>query len=359
MPEVTSISLSSVRSYQRCQQLYAYRYIDHIQRRGRSQALDIGSIVHDYLDRYYTALKAGKKAAEAHSSASWEVSTEWTPKLKRYSQIAFAAGDTEGAKEIADLIRKTGSLITRYHKARGAEDARRHKVLLVEQRLDNHLTKTVRTRGYADLVTQDRETGRVHLWEHKTTKNVPAVSTKLRDLQTLLYGEQLARFYDTPVDSVIWNYVRTKEPSVPEVLKSSKVPALTKRADLDSTWEIYEQAAKEAGVDLDGSYDQMRERLVGRELTIFFPRWEQVTVANSTVMLRDYLRTGLEIRRFERRVAEGIVAPIRSLDQACDYCEYNMLCQAAITGGDTEDLVRMKYEPTERREQRNASNQDL
>jgi hypothetical protein len=301
-------------------------------------------MIHEYLDGFFTGLQKGAKGAEAHAQSQWETSTRWVPKLRQLSQAAFMAGEEEVAKDIQSLGTRAGHITTRWFAARGQHDAERYEVLFIEKPLDSQLNKVVRTRGVVDLGTRDRETGRISIWEHKSTGSVPPPSTRLRDMQTLLYAEQLRHFYDVLVDSVIWDYLRTKEPTVPEVLKSSKVPALTKRADLDSTWEVYAEAAKENSVELDSSYDAVRQRLDGREITVFFPRYEQVIVADSRVMLRDYLRTSLEIRRFEERYSEGIVEPIRTLTNSCDWCEFNILCQAAITGGDLEELIRMKYE---------------
>lgn len=349
----TYISLSAVKSYQRCQQLYAYRYIERIQRKGRVTALELGSIVHNYMDEYYGLLKLGAVSGlEAHETSLERLAAKWQPQLKKLSQAAFMAGEEATAKEMQELYARAESICCRYFAARGSSDAERYKILHVELQLETDLVGgKLRTRGYTDLIAQDQNTGRVSLWEHKTAKNVPEPGTRLQDLQTLLYAEQLAQLHDIRVDEVIWNYLRTKEPTVPKlVYQGKKNERMEIGESIDTTWEIYAAACLANGQDPESEiYAPLKERLSGRELTAFFPRWPQVIVADSTVLLRDYARTGLEIRRFRERVASGTVKPIKTLEMHCGFCEFSKLCQAEIMGGDTEDLKRLNFETAARR----------
>lgn len=348
----TYISLSAVKAYQRCQQLYAYRYIERIQRKGRVIALELGSIVHNYMDEYYGLLKNGIGGVEAHDTSLDRLAKKWQPQLKKLSQAAFMAGETEVAKEMQSLYARAENICNRYHAARGARDAERYTILHVELQLESKLLGgKLLSRGYTDLVAQDNETGRISLWEHKTAKNIPDHGSRLQDLQTLLYAEQLAQLHDIRVDEVIWNYLRTKEPTVPRlVYQGKKNERMEMGQDIDTTWEIYAAACRANGQDPDSPlYADLKARLEGRELTAFFQRWPQVIVADSTVLLRDYARTGLEIRRFRERVEAGKIKPVKTLEMHCSFCEYSKLCQAEIMGGDTEDLKRLNFEVAARR----------
>lgn len=341
----TNISLSAVRSFQRCEQQFEYRYVQRLQRRERAKQLELGTILHRYLELYDKALVDEMSAEDAHVQAQLAISNEFTDRLKKLSNVAFMAGNEELAKDLLELGPKAGRLTQHYFESRGRSDAEEYEPILIEMSLDTIITSQLRSRGRVDKVTRSQATGRVSLWENKSAKSVPNAGVRLRDLQTVLYAEQLRRFYNLDVDSVTWNYLRTKEPTEPELLKSSKVPALTKAKNIDSTWEVYSLAAKRLGVDIDtDEYDAVRQRLSGRAQKVFFPRYEVAIMTDSTVMLRDYARTGLEIRRQVARWSEGKVKPVRNLDQHCDFCDFNMLCRAVITGGDTEELVAMRYE---------------
>lgn len=346
--DTTNISLSATRAYQRCPQLYTYQYIERLRKRDRAVALDLGSLIHDYLENYYRGLQEGAGASEAHEGAQYTIRKNWSGKLRSLAEAAYLAGNEELALEIRDLGKRTIDISSRYFQARGQADAERYMVLLVEQPLTTMLTDTLRSRGKVDLVTQDRETGRTQLWEHKSAKNIPDEAGKLRDLQTLLYREQLALLEDMQIDEVIWNYLRTKPPTVPKLVYVGKKNERMEFGNIDTTWEVYAQACRDNGKDPDDPmYDHMRAALANKEQE-FFARWPQVIIANTSVMLSNYARTGQEIRRFTRRYLEGKTQPIRVLDTHCDWCEFNMLCRAEILGGDSDDIRRLRYESSRR-----------
>lgn len=239
-----------------------------------------------------------------------------------------------------------GRITRRYYKIRGEVDAERFDILFVEEPLTIPLSRHIQSNGRLDLVTQDRERGIVLIWEHKSTQNVPSTAYRLRDLQTALYARKLEEMgLCPPIDCVMWNYILTKEPTEPERLKSGE---LTQRANLDSDWETYSEAIKHYRLD-PSDYEIVRMRLRGRELSHYFPRFEQPIVSETDVLFRDYYRTARDIRRSRKAWEEGTREPVRNLSLRCDWCEMAPLCNAALLAGDDQDIRELRYTVLEAR----------
>jgi len=156
-----------------------------------------------------------------------------------------------------------------------------YEVLYVgRETIDAKISNTIRSRSVIDLIMREKESGLICLWEHKSTKNVPDSGLRLRDLQTLLYATVAKRKYNLDVDKVVWNYLRTKLPMQPHQNKPDKygVAAMSKAVGIDTTWEIYQQALVDAGLDPE-DYQDVRSRLYNAEYDKYYPRYEHVIVA--------------------------------------------------------------------------------
>lgn len=339
--EPFQVSLSAFQSWQKCEQKYYYGYVRGLRPRDQFLAPTLGRILHTYLEGYYNALSIGETPENAHLRSQLSTSTKYTPEIRGYINVALAAGQEELARELNDLLGSAGRITDRYYYARGRADSERFKVLHVEKRLRLEIAPNIRSNGIVDLITEDQETGRLNLWEHKSTKNIPEGSVRLRDFQTMLYAIKVRMQYGIIVDSVIWNYLRTKEPVVPEVLKSGSI---TKRKDLDSTWEVYSAAIRAANGNPNSlEYAEVKERLFGREQTIFFPRYEQVIVVSEDLLMHDYIVEAKRMALSRANWEAGVGKPIRTISRDCDYCEFFRVCQAALTGGDEEDVISLRF----------------
>lgn len=334
------VSLSAFQTWQKCEQKYYFQYVRKLRPRDQFLAPALGRILHTYLEYYYEGLKENFSADDSHLAALLKTSEKFIPEIRGYVNVALATGNEQMAKDLNDLSTIAGRIAQRYFIARGKADAERYKVIHVERWLNLPIFDGIHSTGVADLVTQDLETGRINLWEHKSTQNVPQDSVRLRDFQTMLYAVKLRWLGEAIIDSVVWNYMRTREPTVPEVLKSGQV---TKRKDLDTTWEVYSQALSDAGVvDLE-DYTEMKERLFDRERTIFFPRYEQVIVVSENVLMDDYIEESKRMRQAREDWEAGRSKPIKTISRDCDYCEFFRICQASLTGGDEEDVIRLRF----------------
>ncbi len=339
-----SISLSSATQYLACQQAYYYAYVRRLTRRDRSTAPELGTFLHLYLENYYRNLmqdcEEGRfpNPQEAHERAIISMQVR-SKELQGYYQAALAAGAEDLARELAEIPSKAQRIANRYFVTRGYSDAQQYKVLIVEERLRVKLTPTILSTSVIDLVMQDVSTGEVYLCEHKSTQNVPDSERRIRDLQTLLYAKVLEATKKVKVDGILWNYLRTKEPTVPELLKAG---GLTTRKDIDTDFDTYSEAITRANLD-PSNYSDILERLEDKAGTVFFPRFTYPVIVDPFVVLSNYFATAKEIEAKRKEWEEGVSRPIRNLGTGCQFCDFKQLTMAALTSGDEEDVIRLRY----------------
>ena len=333
------VSFSAADRFRTCEQDYYYDQVEKLERKDRAVPLERGIILATYLELYYKNLQHDYSAPTAHASALVQTMDEYRSKVGGYAVAAEAAGDLDLATELRGMLDVVPRIAERYFETRGEQDALTYEVLQVECWVDAELAPDVGTRGKVDLITRDRSNGRISLWEHKTVGEIPALDRRLRDLQTLLYRRPAEKRYGFMVDSVTWNYLRTKEPTIPDVLKNG---GLSKRKDLDTTWEVYLELIKEHELDVN-DYAEICSRLgLNREADAFFPRHELPMVAREDVLLRDFTATAVHIQQRRKEWDEG-GQPIRSVGYRCVRCTWRHLCTAVILGGDAESVKLLRY----------------
>lgn len=339
-----TFSLSALQAWQRCQQRYQYAYVAKLRQKMKDVAPKRGNMLHEYLAAYYLAIRNGSAPLLAHQAGQKTLMAR-RDELKSQAAVSFYAGEEEEAQEYLNILPDTLDISGRYFRVRGETDAKRYQVLRVEEKFDFQLAAGITSTSIIDLVLRDRTTNLVWLVEHKSTRSVPDSAVRLRDLQTLLYAEVLSR-HGLHVDGVLWNYLRTKVPDVPHQNKDGR---FSKAVAIDTTWEVYQKAVIDAGQDPE-TYEDVRQRLSGREKTAFFPRHEHVIVADSNILLGDYAAEAVAVRTARRSWEMGITRPTRTIARDCSFCPYWRICEAALMGGDEEDVIALRF-TTEREEE--------
>lgn len=331
-----TVSMSAYAAWQRCQESYYYSYVRRLRPIVKDTAPERGTLLHEYLAEYYSQISSGSPPQWAHECGQRVVLTH-SREIGAAAQAAFLIGDEEKAQEYQDLLTVVLDIAQRYYEARGRHDADRYEVLLVEKSISLRLYVGITSRSIIDLVVRDRASGYIWLVEHKSTKSVPDSAVRLRDFQTMLYARVLEH-KGMHVDGILWNYMRTTLPAVPHQNQNGR---FSKAIAIDTTWPIYKAAVEAAGQD-PAFYDDVRERLEGNETTVWFPRFEHVVVTDAELLLRDYAKEALNMRRARVAWSRG-EKPIRTLARDCSFCAYFRICETVITGGDEEDAIRMRF----------------
>src|SRR5690606_22131480 len=144
--------------------------------------------------------------------------------------------------------------------------------------------------GKIDTVVQDSK-DRVWLMEHKSFKKLPSENFRFANQQALLYTWVLPQIGFPKPTGVIWDYLRTKVPTVPGVLKSG---GLSKAKAIDTTRDVYLKAIKDNGLD-PADYEDILQSLEGKELDFYRRIYLPAKENKIENVFKDLKETAMEI----------------------------------------------------------------
>lgn len=320
--EVLQISHSRLKVWRRCQMQHHYRYYQGLRKVRAATPLFIGTGIHAMLEAY-------------------QIRGDWAPELAAFTK-EFKKMFREEQEMLGDLPGITKGIIQGYidrYQDDGLIYVPRHRGLTAEIPVKVDLDSKTRMIGFIDKFPQDQE-GRNWVMDHKTCKSIPDEETRYADLQLLMYVWLLPQLGYPKPDGVIWDYIRKKPPTVPEVLKSG---VISKAAKMDTTPKIYMEAVmklpkEQRTPDKLAEYKAFAQTLIGKEekfyRRIYLPSPSETMVMN---IVKDVVVSAEEIR------AMGPNAQVRNMTRDCKQCSYYSICQAEVRGLDTEFIRKTEY----------------
>lgn len=307
-----SVSFSRAKLYRRCHKAYDYRYTQNIQRRRRAVPLVRGTILGKMLDERV----AGKDPFKVLRKYEKEYAKLWLQEKEEYGDV------------IGDIRR----LVEAYERKYANEGL---KYLGTEVPIEVPLVQDIVFKGYVDKSVVDPE-GRKFLMDHKSHANIPDDDQRFSDLQEVLYIWAWNKINPKdPVTGFIWDYIRTKAPTIPEQLKNGQ---LTQRANIDTDYWTYLAEIRRLRLD-PAPYADTLMRLKKQSDRTFV----RITLPNPPkVMLKtivdELVDTALQIHSKKP-------ATDRNMTQLCpSTCEFYNLCQAEVRGLDANYIRKSEYE---------------
>lgn len=310
------VSHSKIKLARRCHKAYYYKYVLKIRKRVKSRPLIVGSLIHSCLE-------------------SWFKHGYYLPVLREWKEKEYSKMFREEQALYSDIMPLAKTLIRGYIKdweSRGLE------MLWVEKEFEVEVAPGIILVGKIDGRARD-EKDREWLVEHKTCKKMPGEEVRLFDTQILLYAGTLPHIDEKPVSGVIWDYVRTKLPAKPELLKSG---GLSQRKNIDTTEEVYLREIKRHGLDPRGYEDILEDLRAKRDN---FYREVKLPIRQPMVerVREELVITSWMLKDLEEKHAEGEDCFARNLTRDCSWCDYQTLCHAELRGDDTEYMLKHDF----------------
>lgn len=314
---MVEISQSRINTWRKCRRAHYYKYVMNLERKKPPVPLVRGKILHAIIEAWI-------------NGHDWKMVME--EQLKPFYKL-FA----EEREEYGDLPTEIPRLMAGYVKTY-AEDGleyldikgRRNEFEIKLELIPDKVTLI----GYIDTVARDKN-GRIWMVEHKTHKNFPKESYRLSNFQAVVYCYAMPQIGLPKPDGVMWDYLRTKPPTKPEVLKDG---GLSKRKNIDTTYDTYLETILEHDLNpndyreiLDMLKSQGNDSFYQR---IFYPAPESIMAD----IIRDLRETSLEIYNL------GEISKSRNLTKDCSWCSYYSICQAELRNLDTEFLLKAEYQ---------------
>lgn len=170
------------------------------------------------------------------------------------------------------------------------------------------------------------------LWwlvEHKTFTNMPNEDQLWRNLQSSLYV-RVAEMLGLRVDGTCWDYIRSKPPAWPKLLKNGTVA----KRGIDTLPRRVKAFAKMHRVKIPESLMESatknRERYFSR---IFTPTKPAVV----DKVYADFLETAREMRDCFGK------SRTKNIDRHCDWCEFESICRAELRGDDVDFVKKREF----------------
>lgn len=315
--------------WRRCHKQYDYKYNQRLAKRRPSLPLIRGSILGEMIDAHST--KGRLKPADVIHKY-----------YRKYRRLFRAEKEYYG-----DILGECDRIFKGYI-AHWADDPL--KFVRAEALVTVDLGSDIRFIGYVDKIAEDK---RKLLWilDHKSHKFIPNDEVRFSDLQTVFYvWAWNTQSPKDPVSGIIWDYLRTKPPTVPEVLKSGE---LTRRENLDSDYATYLKAIKDNKLDPDDYEDELK-RLRKKESKFY----KRVPLPNPNPAMIEQIVTEAKNTAIEIRNLGGVLAD-RNMTRECPHdCDFFELCQAELRGLDSNFVRKATYEVREAAEERHGEADD-
>jgi hypothetical protein len=321
---------SMLETFGRCPKKAQYKYVDRLKKRvltERDKPLSRGTWFHRLLELYY-------------------VGKDWKAEHKRLTAKFNQLFDEE-KDSLGDLPAECWQLMQSYLWHYGAnKDDPYHgwEVIDTELKLECPWPDGKGIyRCRIDLLARDRW----GLWiiDHKTHKRLPTMTFRLLDHASARYI-WCARENGLDVRGFMWNYIRTKPPTKPQLAYANdpnRRRLSTKTIDTD--FPTMYRAIKEYDLDIE----TYRSHLIALKRQ----RWRPDTVQTSPFFRRDLLEkdddmltrvVAASMRTRDRMdTYEWDDSVERVVDQSCNWCDFGRLCEAELFGGDGQIIRRQQF----------------
>ena len=315
-------SFSEIRQAQRCLRKYYYSRERRLEREWPARPRKLGSWLHELMSAH-------------HAEEDWQ---------EVQDQLVAEHHDLDAFEELVDLpVQAFGlmqSYVTQY-----PEDHARWKVLHNEESFQVKLEDfgDVAFGFTPDLVIEESEGG-IWIVDHKSTISLPEPWDNMDDLQHLTYLYGMRKLYGDRVKGFIFNWLRTKPPTIPKLRKDGLIRDIKR---VDTTYNLLLAFAEENDVP---HYPELTDRLA--ELH-----------GNRRWFRRDYLIVPeIAVKTAERELQEWflflqdaeaagiwprVVLPKSAGVASCSSCEFQPICRAELMGIGTKGILLSEYKERE------------
>ena len=307
------VSQSKVEGWRTCRQKFWYQHIMHIERRRKPRPLTFGTIMHQM------------KEAAANGKDPYQVLKDIDPlQIEMFEEEREYYGNI--VQDITYIYNayvdfwEGKELVYLKHRGRRAE-------FPFEVEHDGFAIK-----GTIDAITEFRN----YAWltEHKNHKDIPNSDQRWRNVQSAVYLRVIDMLgWWKNVQGTCWDYIRTKPPTRPKILKSGEVS----ERSLDSLPEVVIDTIEAAGRNIK-NYSQMIDAQQTNMHNWFQRIYTPIKKQIVNNVWDDFLDTARDMRR-----AKLSRQQVRTIGRHCGWCQFEPLCRAELQGLDVEAILEYEY----------------
>lgn len=320
MSDLPTLSQSKANRYNTCKASFHYKYVRGLSRRRVARPLTFGSAIHKVIEDSTLGLDERKLKRSLKRWANEELakSNYFTAELEMFHEAVDSAWVV--MREYHDFWPKDHLT---YMTVNGKKAE--HEIEYQPKGEDFVVT------GKIDAFARSKNKLK-WMVEHKSGKTLLSDEDRWRSVQSAVYmtvGEKLGF---PEVDGMVWDMVRSKEPTQPQLLKSGTFSL----AKLDSLPMVVREVIEAAGQNpndyptLLASVEQNRNQWFQR---VFQP----VTSSIRDHLWKEFIETGREINEFGHKLKR------MTIGKHCSWCDFQPICQAIMTGNDADFVIEREF----------------
>lgn len=308
---------SKVKGWRNCRQAYHYKYVEQIVPKRSPRPLKFGGIVHNMIEAH----ARGDDPFELLEDVAKKQGKLFRSEIEHYGNIVEDVHDI-----MADYFAHWGEKSLTYV---------RFQKRSAEHLFAVDIADGITFKGKIDAFVKTPNKLR-WLMEHKTWGNsIPNEDERWRNVQSPVYTRAVQLMGWPAVDGVCWDYIRSKPPTRPQMLKNGKpskkaldtIPTrIVRWAD---EWKA-EHGTRPDTKALVASATKNRGRYFQR---IFTPTKSDIV----DKVFADFVETSLEMRDAHGR------SKAKNIGRHCSWCSYESLCRAELRGGDVDYLKEREF----------------
>ena len=317
-PDKFRVSQSKVKTWRRCRQAYHYKYIEKLRIKRKARALTFGTLVHKMIERH------------AEGDDPFEVLTEMDPKDLKL----FAAEKAEYGEIIDDTRRIMTEYFEYWDEQPDPMIYERIKGRSAEHNFEIEIIPDVVWNGKIDARAKYK--GLRLLVEHKSFKRRPGDDDRWRNLQSSTYFRAMDMLGWKPVDGVCWDYIWSKPPLLPGLLKDGTMS----RKSIDTLPTAVADAVRMHGLktsDYKSFIDAVEKNR---------NKWFLRVHTRVDAQARDYI-FGQFVETIKEMVEGHGKKREMNIERHCSWCEFEPLCRALMQGLDYDFIKERQYEKSD------------
>jgi hypothetical protein len=306
-----NISQSKIKTWRQCHRQYHYKFVELLKKKRVKRPFTFGGIVHQMIEAH----AEGDDPFEKLDEIELEKGAYFRREIEMYGDIIEDLRHI--MKEYFDYW--GDSMVYVRKNKRSSEHEFRIELL-------NGLWFT----GRIDAVGKAKKMRWVV--EHKTFSRMPSEDDRWRSVQAAVYFRALQIMGWQECDGVLWDYISSKPPMVPELLKNGKM-SQKRLVTLPSKLREY---IRENNLDKK-DYAEYLKAAAERRNEYFIRLYNPVKRPVVDMVWEDFLETAVDIADNHGK------KKARNIGRHCTWCDYEGLCRAEMQGSDVDFLIGREY----------------
>lgn len=328
-----TVSQSKVRAWRNCRQAYWYKHVEEIQPVRTRRPFAFGKIIHRLIEAQ--SQEDDPMAILEEIAADVDNAKIFAAEKEMYGEIVedirtimtdyFQFYPKDSLRMVSVLDAETGDY-------RFAE----HEFAIPLEELAGQQAHGIVFKGQVDGLARTPNKLR-WIVENKSFDKMPGDDERWRNVQSVVYMFAVLKLkWLKEVDGICWNYVCSKAPTIPQLLKDGSRLSVREIVTLPS---VVRRALKAAKLSPDTEDHAKLLRDAENSRHHYFQRI--FTPVNKTVadnIWSGFVDTCQEIRDNHGKKRD------KNIGRHCGWCDFESLCRAELTGGDVDFIKKREFE---------------